>query len=124
MFGPPGTGKTTHLAQRVILPIMRGVEDKKILVLTPTNKAADVLARKIVDTMDDKSSYEDWLVRFGGTGDELLEEKQIVKDKTFDIKKLKRNVTITTIARFPYDFFMINGERLFLDEMKWDYMNI
>lgn len=124
VFGPPGTGKTTHLAQRVILPIMRGVEDKKILVLTPTNKAADVLARKIVDTMDDKNSYEDWLVRFGGTGDELLEEKQIVKDKTFDIKKLKRNVTITTIARFPYDFFMINGERLFLDEMKWDYIII
>ena len=43
VFGPPGTGKTTHVARDIILPMMRSAQDLKVLVLTPTNKSADVL---------------------------------------------------------------------------------
>lgn len=124
VFGPPGTGKTTHLAQNVIVPLMRGSEIPKVLVLTPTNKSADVLARRIMDVMGADTSYNDWLVRFGGTGDEVIEESPIFRDKSYDIRTLRKNVTITTIARFPYDFFMPQGYRVFLNGIKWDYIII
>ena len=44
------------------------------------------------------------------------------RDKTFDIRSLKRNITVTTVARFPYDFFMPSGTRIFLNGIKWDYI--
>ena len=47
----------------------------KILVLTPTNKAADVLVRRIMEVSGDNHSYEEWLVRFGATVDEEIEKK-------------------------------------------------
>ena len=46
IFGPPGTGKTTELASRVNKS--RRENKEKILILTPTNKSADVLTRKII----------------------------------------------------------------------------
>ena len=124
VFGPPGTGKTTHLAKNVLVPLMSSNQDLKVLVLTPTNKAADVLVRRIMEVMDKDLSYNDWLVRFGGTGDELIEQSQVYRDKTFDIRTLNKNVTVTTIARFPYDFFMPQGSRIFLNGINWDYIII
>lgn len=125
IFGPPGTGKTTYLAKDILLPKMREEGECKILVLTPTNKAADVLARRIMEASGSDHSYEDWLVRFGTTGDENI-EKSVLKDKTFDIRKPPKNITITTIARFPYDFFMPQGsnEPIYLREIQWDYIVI
>lgn len=119
VFGPPGTGKTTYLARKVILPLMQLPQNKKILVLTPTNKAADVLTKKIMDS----TKNFDWLIRFGTTNDEVI-EKSVYREKTFDIRKKPRNVTITTIARFPYDFFMIDGEIFYLHGTNWDYIII
>lgn len=124
VFGPPGTGKTTHLAKNVLIPLMEENDKCKVLVLTPTNKAADVLARRIMEVLHGSHSYEDWLVRFGATADEEIEQSPVFKDKTFDIRTLPKNVTITTIARFPYDFFMPQGARLFLNGLKWDYIVI
>lgn len=124
VFGPPGAGKTTHLAKMVLIPLMQKNDQLKILVLTPTNKAADVLIRKIMDDMKEDTSYHDWLVRFGGTGDEMIEQSPVYRDKTFDIRTLDKNVTVTTIARFPYDFFMPQGVRIFLDGINWDYIVI
>ena len=122
IFGPPGTGKTTYLARKVLAPMMTETDDKKVLVLTPTNKAADVLTRRIkeMEEFSADRSYEKWLVRFGSTGDETIEKSAVFKDKTFDIRTFHRNVTVTTIARFPYDFFMPDGVRLHLRELKWD----
>ena len=97
-------------------------DDAKVLVLTPTNKAADVIARKIQEVMGSDNSYIDWLVRFGGTDDEEIERTGIYRDKTFDIRQLDRSVTVTTIDRFPYDFFMPNGEKHYLRNQKWDYI--
>ena len=128
VFGPPGTGKTTHLARNVLIPLMQGEEKPKVLVLTPTNKSADVLVRRIMDVMGENTTYNDWLVRFGGTGDEVIEQSQVYREKTFDIRKLAQNVTVTTIARFPYDFFMheVDGKpkRSSLHELMWDYIVI
>lgn len=124
VFGPPGTGKTTHLAKNVLMPLMEEQGDCKVLVLTPTNKAADVLTRRIMEIADTDHTYEKWLVRFGATGDEVIEASTVFKDKTFDIRTLPKTVTVTTIARFPYDFFMPKGNRLFLNALKWDYIVI
>lgn len=124
VFGPPGTGKTTHLAQNVLIPLMRDNAECKVLVLTPTNKSADVLVKRIMEVSKNDTSYTDWLVRFGGTSDEGIEQSPIFRDKTFDIRTLAKNVTVTTIARFPYDFFMPHGTRLFLYGMNWDYIVI
>lgn len=125
VFGPPGTGKTTHLAREVILPFMRKANDLKVLVLTPTNKAADVLTRRLMESMGADHSYTNWLVRFGATNDSVIEQSGVFRDKTFDIRIFQRNVTVTTIARFPYDYFL-PGEstRLHLSALKWDYFII
>lgn len=124
IFGPPGTGKTTYLANNVLLPLMKREDKCKVLVLTPTNKSADVLARRIMEVSGTDHSFENWLVRFGATGDEEIEQSPVYKDKTFDIRKQPRTVMITTIARFPYDFLMPPGERIFLQRIHWDYIVI
>ena len=122
VFGPPGTGKTTYLANEIIIPMMKQYDKCKVLVLTPTNKAADVITKKIQEVMGDDTSYTEWLVRFGSTDDEAIEKAGLFKDKTFDLHELERIVTITTIDRFPYDFFMPNGERHYIRNQRYDYI--
>lgn len=124
VFGPPGTGKTTHLAKNIIMPIIKNSRECKVLVLTPTNKSADVLVNRIIELSGNDTSYNQWLIRFGATGDEDIEQSPVFRDKSFDIRSLSKNVTVTTIARFPYDFFMPNGARIFLNGMNWDYIII
>ena len=48
IYGPPGTGKTTRLVKMVSDILKLTKEKVNILVLTPTNKAADVVAEKMV----------------------------------------------------------------------------
>ncbi len=122
VFGPPGTGKTTYLANEIIIPMMKQYDKCKVLVLTPTNKAADVITKKIQEMMGNDASYAEWLVRFGSTDDESIEKAGLFKDKTFDLRGLERIVTITTIDRFPYDFFMPNGERHYIRNQRYDYI--
>lgn len=126
IFGPPGTGKTTYLATNEIIPMMKEGHPLKVLVLTPTNKAADVLTKRIVEKMGDDESYHSWLLRFGTTGDAELENSGLVIDKTFDIRKRYMNTTITTIARFAYDYFQPDehDERLHLKFLEWDFIII
>jgi len=125
VFGPPGTGKTTHVARDILLPMMRSAQDLKVLVLTPTNKSADVLVRRLMESMGSDQSYLNWLVRFGATNDNTIEQSGVFRDKTFDIRTFSRSVTVTTIARFPYDYFLPDeGTRLHLSALKWDYIII
>ncbi len=116
IFGPPGTGKTTHLADKVLIPMMKAKQPVKVLVLTPTNKAADVLTTRIIEKMGTDTSYQNWLVRFGTSSDERIEDAGVWRERTFDISGLSHSVTVTTIARFAYDGFVGNK----LHEMKWD----
>lgn len=123
VFGPPGTGKTTHLAEKVLIPRMKRNEKVKILVLAPTNKAADVLTSRILEKMGDDLSYHSWLIRFGTTADERIDAAGVWRDRTFDMTALERSVTITTIARLPYDGFSgPRGQKL--HEMAWDLIII
>lgn len=125
VFGPPGTGKTTHVARDIIMPMMKMPQDLKVLVLTPTNKSADVLVRRLMDCMGSDQSYMNWLVRFGATNDTTIEQSGVFREKTFDIQTFPRNVTVTTIARFPYDYFLMDdGKRLTLSGLMWDYIII
>ena len=120
IFGPPGTGKTTHLAEKLLIPLMQTAEQAKVLVLTPTNKAADVLTTRIMDKMGVDTSYLHWLVRFGTSADERIEKAGVRRDRSFDIDALERSVTVTTIARFAYDGFAVKYGSKKLFEMEWD----
>ena len=120
VFGPPGTGKTTHLAEKILIPMMQGTEPTRVLVLTPTNKAADVLTTRIMEKMGTDTSYLNWLVRFGTSVDERIEKAGVWRDRSFDIGALSHSVTVTTIARFAYDGFAVEYGSKKLHEMEWD----
>ena len=120
VFGPPGTGKTTHLAEQVLIPMMQKEKPTKVLVLTPTNKAADVLTTRIMEKMGTDTSYLNWLVRFGTSVDERIEKAGVWRDRSFNIGELSHSVTVTTIARFAYDGFAVEYGSMKLHEMEWD----
>lgn len=120
VFGPPGTGKTTHLAEKVLIPMMQATKSTRVLVLTPTNKAADVLTTRIMEKMGADTSYLNWLVRFGTSVDERIEKVGVWRDRSFDIGALTHSVTVTTIARFAYDGFAGKYGSKKLYEMEWD----
>lgn len=109
IIGPPGTGKTTYLVQNHLKPLI--ASNLKILVLTPTNKAADVLIKKITEIPElDKKG----IIRFGITEDKTIENSGILKNKSFDITP--QCLLITTTARFLYDGF----KKAQLKDYKWD----
>lgn len=122
IFGPPGTGKTTYLANEVIIPMMMQNDRCRVLVLTPTNKAADVIAEKIMEMMGDDTSYKEWLVRFGTTNAPTIVDSGILRDKTFDLRSLSSIVTVTTIDRYPYDYWMTDDSRHYLRNQNYDYI--
>jgi hypothetical protein len=120
IYGPPGTGKTTKLVNTLI---EKYEEDYsfKALILVPTNKAGDVLAKRLV-----QRNSQIGVVRIGGPTDPELEQMdediyQIsVDENIFD----SCNVIITTIHRLPY--YQVSVEhgasfKLFdQDKAKWD----
>ncbi|MFK7935903.1 MAG: DEAD/DEAH box helicase, partial [Saprospiraceae bacterium] len=117
IFGPPGTGKTTHLAREEIMPAMLGERSLKMLVLTPTNKSADVLVRKILTLLPDPPA---WLLRFGTSGDSVVENAGLLRDNSLDISALDHYCVITTATRFPYDGFNFGHPDFQLKNIDWD----
>jgi superfamily I DNA and/or RNA helicase len=94
IYGPPGTGKTTFLVKEKIIPLAE--KNKKILVLTPTNKAADLLVKKTIEFASKKISQK--LIRVGISSDDEIEA---VKTNKYDFSK--SSILVTTIAKFLYD---------------------
>ncbi|NMD01147.1 MAG: AAA family ATPase [Bacteroidales bacterium] len=131
IFGPPGTGKTTNLANKIIGLTRDKIHGKKILALAPTNKAADVLTLRILKELKKKSeslTNPKWLKRYGYSfADEITMSNDIFVKKGGKIElenELDDNlVIITTVARYPYDSFNLNGNKVeFINYDKWDYI--
>lgn len=115
LFGPPGTGKTTTLSKKIVNLIEKS-EQCKILVLAPTNKACDVLCKKI---LQDKTHTDvNWLGRFVATGDESIETSGIVIDRDSDLYTCDKCCIVSTIARLPYDGFKYDK----MMDIEWDYV--
>lgn len=124
IFGPPGTGKTTHIAKLVIEKIQNATSNR-ILILTPTNKAADVLVKRVLKLSEEQEGiYPDaWLARFGTSADLDLLDREIVYDgNTFELNLYKQCVLVTTIHRFPYEQIVAHegGQKSLLAEIDWD----
>lgn len=118
IYGPPGTGKTTELVKQVH-DILLEEPDAKILVLTPTNKAADVVAIK----MTNDEVCEGGLARYGATESlYLIEEIGCVTHRdTTDVESF-HNVVVATAARYAYDFIQPNDTPIC--DYDWDYIFI
>ncbi|GGF48108.1 AAA domain-containing protein [Echinicola rosea] len=120
IYGPPGTGKTTKLVNTLVDKFEKDFSFKA-LILVPTNKAGDVLAKRLV-----QQNSQIGVLRIGGPTDPELEQMdediyQIsVDENIFD----SCNVIITTIHRLPY--YQVSAEhganfKLFdQDKAKWD----
>lgn len=122
IFGPPGTGKTTYLARNVLIPMVKNEPKVRVLVLTPTNKAADVLVSRIMQE-EDNYDYEDWLIRYGVTGEEDIEQSPVFHGKEFEIEDYEKCVVVTTMARLPYDYFIDSARKFnYLHGINWDYI--
>lgn len=117
VFGPPGTGKTTHLVSKWINKV--AIRPKgKMLVLCPTNKAADVIAKRAFEKLNSASHPEQWLYRFVATAEDELEQHVCLRDS--NIYQQDKCCVISTIARFAYDGF--EGKKL--KDIDWDYIVI
>lgn len=113
IYGPPGTGKTTTLCNN-INDILAENPNTKFLVLTPTNKAADVVCKKLQDI-----NPNIYAVRLSRPTDPELEEHQIYRDTLDDENIQSIDVVASTIHRLPY--FDIQEIGL-LFQYEWDYV--
>ena len=116
IYGPPGTGKTTELVNR-ISEALRINTKYNILVVTPTNRAADEIAERLVNDVH----VGGYLSRYGVTESRELvrNHPEVLKNRqSMDLRKSDKNVMVTTIARYPYDSVQPYGEAIF--DLKWD----
>lgn len=120
IYGPPGTGKTTELVKYIHNLIIENHGKLNILVLTPTNKAADVITTKL--TMDD-ICYP-YLTRFGYTESQyLMECGSVIQTRdTIDIELFEKNILVTTAVRYSYDCIQPNDTPIC--DYNWDYVII
>ena len=118
IYGPPGTGKTTRLVERLHEIVENADKKLNILVLTPTNKAADVIAEKMAC---DKVCFN-YLIRFGSTESRVIIEEYAVLDTrdTIDLELYDKNIVVTTAARYAYDYFQ--ADDVAICDFNWDYI--
>ncbi len=118
IYGPPGTGKTTTVCKE-INEILQQDSDKRFLILTPTNKAADVLCKKLYE-VNDTIHFK----RLGGATDMELEQRGAYQEslRLNDLNEI--NVIASTIHRLPY-FGVLQpdgSQPKILFQTHWDYV--
>lgn len=117
IFGPPGTGKTTTLARRINEIVDSADDEIRILVLAPTNKACDVLTRKLHELNE---GDDGWIWRFVKTDDPFIEDEELVYGRDSQVSRPKKVCVISTITRYAFDGFE-DGD---LRTIEWDYVFI
>ncbi len=113
IYGPPGTGKTTTLCNNIDA-ILISNPSAKFLVLTPTNKASDVVCKKLNDI-----NPNIYAIRLSRPTDPELEENQIYRDTLVEEDMQSIDVVASTIHRLPY--FDIQEIGLMF-QYNWDYV--
>lgn len=140
IYGPPGTGKTTTLCSKILDEVKLN-PNARYLFLTPTNKAADVLCKKILKPSNSKddligSKIEELkqdnnylsVYRIGKPTDPEIEslELDIYQDSVQENLINSANILAMTIHRLPYtkmsDSSNDNEIKLFKLENHWDYI--
>ena len=119
IYGPPGTGKTTKLVSKIEDILTTDETPLDILVLTPTNKAADVIATRL----NENTECSQFVYRYGVTESLDFLESSVVytRDDEF-INSDEHHVVVTTAARYAYDYLLPNEE--ILCDHHWDYVII
>jgi hypothetical protein len=130
VLGPPGTSKTTTLAIRSLITLADSIFNNKncrLLILTPTNRAADVIIERMLELLnmssdeisnysvsindeekqllsnlrDERSNFGNWAKRYGKTLSNKLYNNNLLTSH-LDIHDNLRIIS-TTIHRLPYD---------------------
>jgi hypothetical protein len=120
IYGPPGTGKTTTICNHIAHAVSEN-HNLRVLLLTPTNKAADVVAKKLINDHSNVS-----VIRVGKVTDSDLEQEQVYQDSLSSIDVDSTHVIATTVHRVPY--FRVNNDdtgidpKLFELNDHWDYV--
>jgi hypothetical protein len=128
IYGPPGTGKTTTLCKIVEEEVQKN-HNTKFLILTPTNKAADVLCRKLIERKDTENNGLGLAMgRLSKPTDPELEnlDDHLYLDSVNSTDLENINLLASTIHRLPY-FDVINDSTgknttLFKIEGQWDFI--
>ena len=92
----------------------------RILVLAPTNKACDVITERIASIADNPS----WLGRFVATASEYIEQSGLLCNRDTEIYEQDQCCLVSTIARLPYDGFVLQGGAPRLRDLNWEYIII
>lgn len=112
LFGPPGTGKTSEIANIVVEEIRRN-PNTKILILTPTNAAANVVADRI--NKKGVAAYRG----INSSNNELrqqLDELCVpIYDASIDAVK---SIIVSTVHYFSREYSCI--EQQCLHNLRWD----
>ncbi len=108
VWGPPATGKTTYIACKISEELEKGTH-KSILILTPTNKSADVVVNRTIDLKKNVRIY-----RFPHSLESSIpEDKILIKGKPLPTPPYAVSMTI---HRYIYDSI---GSRD-IKEYDWD----
>lgn len=117
IYGPPGTGKTFTLCTFLKEKVLENPFTKALMV-GPTNKAADVLVKRLYRDFDIEN-----VLRVGSISDpELNEINDTIYKLDLEDSDLFNNLVATTVHRLPY--FSVNDEPLYMKDNHWDYLII